>query len=145
MKQDYVVYKGKTYHTGGKIDILWYTSVYKNAHPYTGIFLDCDEENDENRFIVDDITYCFNKTCFYQTMYDKVPNDTSKQKKKIETKKLTLKDELNIDGLLVAWLWYIFVMAVGTIFNGNIIIWIVASLIFFNYRNKKLKNAGYKK
>lgn len=145
MKQDYVIYKGKRYNSGDKIDILWYTHGYKNAHPYIGIFLDCDEEKDEYRFIVDEMTYCFNKTCFYRTMYDKSMYDNVKNMPNIKTKKLTLKDELNIDGLLVAWIWYIFIMAVGTIFKGNIVIWIVTSIIFFSYRNKKLENAGCKK
>jgi hypothetical protein len=59
-------------------------------------------------------------------------------------KQRTLKDELNIDGLLIAWIWYIFIMVIGTIFKGNIAIWIFTSIIFFNYRNKKLREAGYK-
>ena len=47
MRQDYVVYKGKRYNSGDKIDILWHTHGCKNARYYTGIFLDCDEEKDE--------------------------------------------------------------------------------------------------
>ena len=143
MRQDYVVFKGKRYNSGDKIDILWHTHGCKNARYYTGIFLDCDEEKDEYRFIVDDMTYCFNKICFYRTMCDNPPPNGVRRINNIP-KELTLEKELNIDGLFLAWIWYIFIMVVGTIFRGNIMIWITASIIFFNYRNKKLREAGYR-
>lgn len=144
MRQDYVVCKGKRYNSGDKIDIMWYTHGYKNVHHYTGTFLDCDEENDEYRFIVDGITYHFNKVCFYRIMCDNPPPPSGMQRDNKSAKELTLEKELDIDGLFLAWIWYIFIMVVGTIFRGNIMIWITASIIFFNYRNKKLKEAGYR-
>ena len=58
-------------------------------------------------------------------------------------KKATFKDELNIDGMFIAWLWYVFIMLIATIFKDNIIIWTLTSLIFFHYRKTKLKEAGY--
>lgn len=138
MKKDYVVYKGKRYNSGDTIDINWYTRGYKaGTFPYTGTFLDCDEEKDKYRIVVNGQTYCYNKICFYRVMRDK------KEPKVVENKKPTLKDELNIDGLFIAWMWYIFIMALSIIFYDRIIIWIVASLIFFNYRKNKLKEAGY--
>ena len=64
---------------------------------------------------------------------------------KIQSQKShTFSDELNIDGLLIAWIWYVFIMVVGSIFYDRIGIWIITSVIFFSYRNKKLKEAGYK-
>lgn len=138
MKKDYVIYKGKKYNSGDTIRINWYTRGYKaGKFPYTGTFLDCDEEKDEYRFIVNGQTYCYNKICFYKTMRD------GKEKKPAEKKKATFKDELNIDGLFIAWMWYIFVMGLSIIFNCRVIIWICASLIFFDYRKTKLKEAGY--
>lgn len=62
-----------------------------------------------------------------------------------ENKKPTFKDELNIDGLFIAWMWYIFIMAVATIFRARIGIWVLASIVFFNYRKRKLREAGFKK
>ena len=144
MRRDYVVYKGKRYNSGDKIDILWHTHGYKNAHYYTGTFLDCDEEKDEYRFIVDGMTYRFNRVCFYQTMCDNPPPVNRTKHINNVPKKLTLAKELDIDGLLIAWMWYILIMAVSIIFKGNIMIWIVVSIIFFNYRNKKLREAGYR-
>ena len=142
MKQDYVIYKGVRYNSGDKIHILWYTDGHRNVRNYTGIFVDCDEEKDEYRFTVDGILYRFNKTCFYQTIRNE-PVQMSTQVKK-EPLKATFKNELCIDGLLIAWMWYVFIMAIAVIFYDRIGIWILASVIFFNYRKKKLKEEGYK-
>lgn len=52
--------------------------------------------------------------------------------------------ELRIDALFIAWIWYIMIMLIAVIFNECIGIWCFASYIFFSYRKKKLKEAGYK-
>ncbi len=125
------------------MDILWYKNGYYNLKYYTGTFLDCDEEKDEYRFIVDGVTYCYNRIWFWQMV-----RDTSVQTNNVNhtraNKKRTFKDELSIDGLLLAWIWYVLIMGVAVIFNDRIGIWALASIIFFDYRNKKLKDAGYK-
>ena len=41
------------------------------------------------------------------------------------------------------WVWYILVMGVGTIFNDRLLIWIIASLVFFGWKNGFL-NGGNK-
>jgi hypothetical protein len=41
------------------------------------------------------------------------------------------------DGPFYALLWYIVVMVVGTIFKDRLLIWIVATWIFFSYIKKK--------
>ena len=138
MKKDYVIYRGKRYNSGDTINIYWYTRGYKaGVFPHTGTFLDCDEEKDEYRIIVNGQTYCYNKICFSQTMRD------GKERTVVKKKQHTLTDELNIDGLFIAWLWYVFIMAISIIFYDRVLIWIFASLIFFNYRKNKLKEAGY--
>lgn len=53
----------------------------------------------------------------------------------------TLKDS-QIDGLFLGWIWYIFLMAIATIFKGNIGLWIIISIAFFNWRNNKIKEEG---
>lgn len=58
--------------------------------------------------------------------------------------KLTFMDELKVDGLFIAWLWYIFLMGITFIFIGRIFYWTVISLGFFIYRYGKLKEEGYK-
>ena len=143
MVKDYVIYKGRRYNSGDTINILWYTCGYKNVHNYTGVFIDCDEEKDEYRFSVDGVTYCFNKVCFYQTIRNEpIADQTYNKSKRIED--LTFKDELNIDGMLNAWTWYIVIMLVSIVLNDRILAWIFATVVFFNYRSNKLKERGYK-
>ena len=145
MKQDYLIYKGKKYNSGDIMDILWYTCGYQIARDYKGIFIDCDEEKNEYRFMVDGKIYCFNKTCFYRIIKDNTIVNKNENCIKIIPEKNIFKDELNIDGMLIAWIWYIFIMAVLTIFNNRILGWISASIIFFSYRHNKLKQGGNKK
>lgn len=62
---------------------------------------------------------------------------------KTENKTATFTQELQIDGMLVAWIWYIFLMILVTFFNDRILGYVGFSIIFFRYRNKKLREAGY--
>lgn len=48
-----------------------------------------------------------------------------------------LKDS-QIDGLSLAWAWYIFLMVITTVFKGQIIAWIFYSIVFFRYRSRKI-------
>ena len=59
-------------------------------------------------------------------------------------RKPTFKEQMDIPGLCLAFVWYIIVMFVAVIFNDRVGIWLIASLIFFSYRNNKLRKAGYK-
>lgn len=56
----------------------------------------------------------------------------------------TFKEELGIDGMFIAWVWYVFLMGVTLFFNGQIFYWAFISFIFFDYRKKKLREEGYK-
>lgn len=58
--------------------------------------------------------------------------------------KLTASREVSIDGMMLAWIWYVLIMLVAVIFNDRIEIWTFASIVFFSYRNKKLKERGFK-
>ena len=49
--------------------------------------------------------------------------------------------ESYVDGIVSAWIWYIIIMIFGLFLNGlinSIIVWVVASFIFFNWRHKKI-------
>lgn len=52
------------------------------------------------------------------------------------------KKELEINGMLLGWMWYIFLMAVSFIFKDVIGLWIAISIIFFTWRSKKIKEEG---
>ena len=50
----------------------------------------------------------------------------------------------NLDGIVAAWTWYILVMVFAIFVKGTgniIIIWVIASYIFWTWRNKKM-NGG---
>lgn len=143
MRQNYMIYKGKRYNSGDTIHILWHMYGYRNTYKHTGVFLDYDKEKDEYRFVVDGITYNFNKICFYKIMQDQTEDFQIANCEHPKQTKITFKDELNIDGLLPAWLWYIFIMSVAVIFKDCVGIWILTSVIFFYYRNKKIREAGW--
>ena len=63
---------------------------------------------------------------------------------RMENNKLTFIKELQVDGMLIAWLWYVVLMVVTLIFNGFYLYWAFISFCFFVYRYGKLKEEGYK-
>ena len=50
--------------------------------------------------------------------------------------------DIDIENLPLGWTWYIFLMLIATIFKGNVILWIFFSVVFFNWRDKKIKKEG---
>ena len=53
----------------------------------------------------------------------------------------TLKDS-EIEDLFLGWVWYIFLMAVSTIFKCNFLWWALISFGFFAMRADKIKKEG---
>lgn len=150
MEQNYFIYNGRRYGAGTTIKVKNYN--------YTGN-KDCEQEAIfdrvvNNKFVIriGDKRYVYPKDMFYKILLEVDENIDSQYSNKMETyqssqnvnKKIKLTDEFKIDGLFIAWVWYIFIMAVATIFYSRIGIWILASIVFFSYRNKKLREAGYK-
>lgn len=67
---------------------------------------------------------------------------TSKVDSSVRTPvKKTMKDS-EIDGLFIGWIWYITLMAVSVIFKDAIGLWIFISVVFFTWRDKKIKEEG---
>lgn len=145
MKQNYFVYNGKR-HEEGTIIILSRFDIYSKMVCETKAkFLYYDTETNEYIVEIYGKEYKYDTKYFnnsFVRIYD--PNVKYTNVKNQPEKSYSFSDELNIDGLLIAWIWYVFIMVVGIIFYERIGIWILASVIFFNYRNKKLKEAGYK-
>lgn len=145
MRQDYFVYNNNRYPSGTIIIIKKY-DIY--AHMLCNIkakFLYCDMERNEYFVEIYGKEYKYGEQ-YFKDIFVCVYNQDIKATNIIKQteNKHTFSDELNIDGLLIAWIWYVFIMVVAFIFYDRIAIWIIASIIFFNYRNRKLKEAGYK-
>jgi len=52
------------------------------------------------------------------------------------------KNEFDIEGMFLGWLWYVFLMALSIIFKDRIGLWIMISVIFFSWRSNKIKKEG---
>lgn len=145
MKQNYFVYNGNRYPSGTFITLSRYDYMAHKVVDTKVKFLWYDTETKEYGIEIYGVEYNYKEDFFYSRfkgMYD--PNKTVRKTQQKVEQSHTFSDELNIDSLLIAWVWYIFIMCVGVIFYARIGIWIFASIIFFNYRDKKLKEAGYK-
>ena len=156
MKQGYFIYNGIQYNEGTRLIMTDRRSLNKTNSLATFNGFDTDTGKYH-------ISICCRDEELSQEEFDKLyqgvwdgcyglikptPESIPKHKLTIQQcppqKKFTFQDELSIDGLLIAWIWYVFIMAVAVIFYDRIGIWILTSIVFFSYRNKKLKEAGYK-
>lgn len=145
MKQNYFVHNGNRYDSGTIVILSSFDIYSRRVCNMKYKFLYYDTETEEYNVEIYGKEEKYKKERFnkdFICIYD--PNIRHIRENKQPEKTHTFTDELNIDGLLIAWLWYVFIMAVGVIFYDRIGIWILASVIFFRYRNKKLKEAGYK-
>lgn len=142
MLQENFTHNGVKYNTGSLISFRIYDYRARGSYITEVKFLYFDTDTQMYFIEVNGKQYSYNKELFFRNLQHK-PNcgDIGGTN---QTRQRTFSDELNVDGLLIAWIWYIIIMLIGTIFYARIGIWIAASLIFFNYRNKILKEAGYK-
>ena len=145
MKQHYFLRNGQKYDTGTMIRIKQFNYVTGKLYEIDAKFISYDFENNKYELEINNIIKKYSKNDFDRMLCGiVVENNNEYRSYQLVQRNKTFKDELDVDGLLFAWMWYIFIMAIATIFYERIGIWILASIIFFNYRNKKLKEAGYK-
>lgn len=145
-RQNYFEYKGKKY-PAGTVTVL---SSGEKAVFYETMILDSGTK----RYLVKINDKVINTPgCYFVDKIVSVTNEQSvdyiqwayKNHLEAEEKEqYTFRDELRIDGLCIAWMWYVFIMLIAIIFNDRFLIWFFASIIFFSYRNNKLKEARYK-
>lgn len=56
---------------------------------------------------------------------------------------LKRKKEFDIPGMALGWTWYVFLMLLSSIFKDAFGLWILLSVVFFNWRSKRIKEQGY--
>jgi hypothetical protein len=138
MKQNYFIHNGQKYYTGTKIRIQAHNG-YGNC-PQTATFVDYDSDTKEYHFKISNRVITYNHrswTSYFLGIYgEPAPSPPAKE--------WTFRKELDVNGMLNAWMWYLFLMVITTIFKGNVFYWATISGIFFKYRNEKLRKAGYK-
>ena len=143
----YFIHQGKRYEYGTIVKI----NTYDGEKEMT--FINYNPEKGQYLFKVDD-TWCkegykfreYNREALNENLIeitDKIDTIYVKNHPIIQDE-LTFTKELRVDGLLLAWVWYIFLMGITLIFNGRLFYWAVISFVFFIYRYGKLKEEGYK-
>lgn len=150
MKQNYFVYNKKQYYSGTVIVVNRYDWKTNCRAIQECIFI--YHNTDNNKVLYKVRNQCETDYCSWEEFNNrlvKITNEIDFEGIKTEYgwhfPKRTLKKELNIDGMFIAWIWYIFIMLILTIFKGRILAWIGVTIIFMNYREKKLREAGFKK
>lgn len=129
MYLNYFVYNGQKYYTG---------TVVKLRSGKTGSFICRIAERDWSVFRVDGSRMVIPSEHIQSTIVsitDQVNKNVHMPVQK------TFKDS-EIDGLALGWVWYIFLMAISTLFKGNVCFWIAISILFFAWRKKKIKEEG---
>ena len=84
-------------------------------------------------------TQYFTPIQMFKNMFVCVTNAVDNETQTPQTKHMRDRD---IDGLSLGWLWYIFLMALATIFKENIALWILISVVFFSWRYNKIQKEG---
>ena len=135
MYRNYFEMDGKRYYTG---TVFIIKNILKN--PVQATFAYYDTERCRYVFNADGRKFFWSQELFYRDIVEvtNVVNDTIHMP---QTK--TLADS-QISGMSLGWLWYIFLMAIATIFKDNIGLWLLITAVFFNWRcNKKKKEGTY--
>lgn len=145
MRKDYFVYNGKQYNTGTIIILKRFDCVSRRLCNTKATFLYFDPDKNEYTVKIYGTEYVYTEEKFHK-IFVCIYEERKQTENMVNKTNVShnFSDELNVDCLLIAWIWYIFIMAVGVIFYDRIGIWVFTSIMFFSYRNRKLKEAGYK-
>ena len=132
MRQNYCVINGKKYYTGSVF-------IVNHCGQQTEAAFIC-YDTDRSRYVFK-VNNC---VCFetHSSLQRKLISSTNKFNSKVHMPETKTKKDSEIDGLFLGWMWYIFLMAISTIFKDAIGLWILISVVFFGYRSKKIKEEG---
>lgn len=85
-----------------------------------------------------------NGKCFVDenSFYENLVSITNVMNNNVQLPTEKTKMDRHIDGLTLGWAWYIFLMALSVLFKDCIGLWIFISIVFFSWRNKKIKTEG---
>lgn len=132
MFQNYFAYNGQQYYTGTII------LVKHNGKEIEASFVCYNEKNGRYIYQIDSCKYHVTSEQFYNHLIavtNRVDNSTHTPEVK------TMRDRY-VSGLFVGWVWYIFLMGLSVILKGAVVYWAIISVIFFNWRTKKIKEEG---
>ena len=67
---------------------------------------------------------------------------TDKANHEVRVPTIKTKKDTEIGGLLLGWMWYIFLMVISVIFKDAVGLWIFISIVLFSWRSRKIKEEG---
>lgn len=143
MKRNYFVYNDKTYYSG-TIVLIKKVDCAGITRPTEATFMYYDTDKDRIVYQLGACTNIYPSKMFFDILIDVTEKKDEVMIKRAEQaveaamKPMTFKEEINVNGMLNAWIWYIVIMLVATIFNERIGLWALATIVFFSYRNNKL-------
>ena len=133
MKQNYFVVDGKKYYTGTVFVIK-----DCNGRQTEAYFICYDTDLRKYIYKTEGCRWSSHDNFFWNrfvAVTDKVNNEISYPVAKVQK-------DLEIDGLFIGWVWYIFLMLISTIFKDAIGLWGLITVVFFSWRSKKIKEEG---
>lgn len=132
MKQNYFIVDNNRYYTGS---IFITTDMGQHVE---ASFLYYDTDQKRYFYKINDCVWNVDENRFWRNFV----SVTDKRNDNVRMPVTKTKSDMEIDGLFLGWVWYIFLMAISTIFNGAVVLWILYSVIFFTWRAKKIKEEG---
>lgn len=138
MNKNYFIFNNKQYFPETLIQIK--TECRKDFGFYS-ILKFIRYNNDNNLYYFSSL---FDKWHYYKLTYQELLDCIDKVQAEglpIQTSKL---NPAYVDGIVEAWVWYILIMIFAVFVKGigeTLIVWIVATIIFFQWRYKKI-NGG---
>lgn len=132
MAQNYFVANGKRYYTGTVF-------VVNNMGQRTDASFVC-YDRDRKRYVykIKDHTFHVDE----KTFNNRFINVTNRANSTVVGPVVKTKSDMQVNGLFLGWMWYIFLMALSAIFKDAIGLWILISVVFFNWRSEKIKKEG---
>ena len=138
MKQDYFIYNGKKYFTGTVCIINKYDSLQRSFVETEVKFIYYDTEKNYIAFKIKHDKNFWPEKLFLKELVKVIDEiDPSVHM----PKEMQMKDS-EILGMKEGWGIYLLIMAITTIFYWRIPIWITATIIFIEWRKKKIKEGG---
>ena len=132
MQENYIVVNGTKYYTGTVFIIDF------NGRKQKAIFVCCVPKTNRVRCKLSDSFWFINADDFR----NRIVKITSDVDQSVHMPIVHRKNEMEIEWLFIGWMWYVFLMAISTIFYDRIGLWIFISIVFFSWRAKKVKEEG---
>lgn len=136
MWQNYFELNGNRYYTGTVLIVK--LGMTEEEASFVGY------NPDKEKYVYKTYGYPHERThhTYSKYFYKDLVSVTDKIDKRVSPPVVKQLPDRCIDGLPLGWLWYVVLMAIVTIFNGNIALWVIISYVFFGWRKKKIEKEG---